>query len=381
MVRQNTALFLRNHTRTHRLFFLGVLALIFPLFGCNDSKAETAGTEGAGGHPYSIQRVRWFQWLPGGYDEIPSPDDAIPVEQKVWTDQIHGTHPVLLGDDLYIGVNKFGIVKVTMGELTDETPLLRVFTDPAVFSPRTVGNFFYFDGRFYGQMYFNTVFHTTPPPQPVLSLFSLDAGLTDFRIIPFSLQNRDSGWELRTVYPLSAEESWNLVWKKRGKEKTLFRYTRLDFTDWKQNEIDEREFITAASPKDAGSAVPELLRQLVKRLGIGDTAVIDVTLRSPAPKQPEIYRFGDPEKINADDGEYYSLPAFHTGSRCYLLAAGPPRLLYADSTGAGTIELPPLPEGFLYTGLAVSGDRIVLLWEERRFTQTGAAGFTLVEPK
>lgn len=42
--------------------------------------------------------------------------------------------------------------------------------------------------------------------------------------------------------------------------------------------------------------------------------------------------------------------------------------------------LPPLPEGFVYTGIAGVGDNLVAFWEEREEFYIGAAGFMAVKP-
>jgi hypothetical protein len=42
-------------------------------------------------------------------------------------------------------------------------------------------------------------------------------------------------------------------------------------------------------------------------------------------------------------------------------------------------SLPPLPEGFVYTGIGLSGDTLIAAWEEQDEWQVGAAGFMIVQ--
>jgi hypothetical protein len=45
-----------------------------------------------------------------------------------------------------------------------------------------------------------------------------------------------------------------------------------------------------------------------------------------------------------------------------------------------SLSLPPLPEGFVYTGLGLSGETLFVSWEEQQGYAIGAAGFMVLKP-
>jgi hypothetical protein len=85
----------------------------------------------------------------------------------------------------------------------------------------------------------------------------------------------------------------------------------------------------------------------------------------------------------ATDREKPAISAFYSGrpENTFLLATTPQgNALYAQ-TGATVIRhlsLPPLPEGFCYTGIGMCGDTIFASWEEQDEYSIGAAGFMVI---
>ena len=66
------------------------------------------------------------------------------------------------------------------------------------------------------------------------------------------------------------------------------------------------------------------------------------------------------------------------GVHCSIAA---PPALWADPAlvESGPFKLPPLPDGFVYTGLGVAGKAVLAPWEERQEGSIGAAGFMALD--
>jgi hypothetical protein len=76
-------------------------------------------------------------------------------------------------------------------------------------------------------------------------------------------------------------------------------------------------------------------------------------------------------------GEYageYALAILPDGRGAYGKRADP-----SASIEGGRFDLPPLPEGFVYTHVGLSGSAIVAAWEEQQGWNVGAAGFLVID--
>jgi hypothetical protein len=152
-------------------------------------------------------------------------------------------------------------------------------------------------------------------------------------------------------------------------------------------------FRNAAAPHPLAAAPPDLAALLEAAFRRGDPAHIQVAAIS----SPEgIRRFsGDAPLAGAGDrederpggevfvelfGYYEPAPAGGApfGAVFFPGGQGVYGRLREGGCETGTVNLPPLPEKFAYTGIGSSGRVLIAAWEEREDWNVGAAGFMVV---
>jgi hypothetical protein len=105
-----------------------------------------------------------------------------------------------------------------------------------------------------------------------------------------------------------------------------------------------------------------------------------VTVISPEPEFPGTRSFAGWENGQTFFG-FYSNKGMGSGvHERFLIITNPQGAgLYvrneADDITVSRFSLPPLPEGFVYTGIGLAGDTVFASWEEQDGYSIGAAGF------
>ncbi len=343
---------------------------------------HTAGTEDgsrADGSPGGV----FYTFREGSLAPVPGPRPLPREKKQPWTQQVRVVDAHLLGGDLYCAVNGLGVFVFTaLFSAAKELPH-KTISLPRVFKERTIGTFFYYDSAFYCHLYSDSVLNSPMPSSQPVALVSIDPEDDIPKIVPFSFQDRNPGWELALLSP-QLGGLWSLAWKFSSKEKTMFRYSDLDVSTWKETEITEEKFLQKLEPLDGVSA-PEGLKNGVQTVLSGgregemfgsseQPVVLDVSMRSSSKKIRRTYRFGPSGVLKKGEGVYERLECFEDRGTYYLLM---PRgkILLTDSGGREeNISLPSLPEGFVYTGFVTNGRKIVAFWEEQDFTLVGSAG-------
>jgi hypothetical protein len=193
------------------------------------------------------------------------------------------------------------------------------------------------------------------------------------------------GLEIPALGPFPPEEGWDADTLRLGPDG--FWYYRVMKQDEVQPEI--RRFRTAdlgqpgetvsigsfqnsALPEPL-SAAPAPLRELFGAVAEGASALVI----SPDFPQPRSFAGSGQSPVllacyrsGADDGAQIPAAAvFPDGRGMYLSAAGEPR----------PFSLPPLPEGFVYTGIGFTAGALFAAWEEQEEFNIGAAGFMVIQ--
>ncbi len=184
---------------------------------------------------------------------------------------------------------------------------------------------------------------------------------------------------------------WLLSIKTTDEEKTGFRYiswqpkvaleTMSPFT--KEGKIDYQyvteDMYRATRTVQSLPKAPERLRRLLS--SISTAFPYDVTLRTAG---------------GVGDWVYTNAPSAETASHAYaLLADGWICAIFADGTSyfSGAVDgkpllangdtvafrLPKLPRGFYYTNFCISGNNLIVGWEERDFYKTARSGVLIVD--
>ncbi len=343
---------------------------------------HSAGTEGgsrAGGSPGGV----FYTFSEGTLAAVPGPRPLPREEKQPWTQQVRVVDVHLLGTDLYCAVNGLGVFVFTDIFTADRNLPHKTISLSRVFRGRTIGTFFYYDSAFYCHLYSDSVLTSPIPSSQPVALVSIDPEDDIPKIIPFSFQDRNPGWELALLSPQPGGV-WSLAWKFSSEEKTKFRYSDLDVSTWKETEITEEKFLQKLEPLDGVSA-PEGLKNAVQVVLSGGSAVdslktpeqplvLDVSMRSSRKKIRRTYRFGPSGMLKKGEGVYERLECFEDRGTYYLLMPQGTIILTDSGGREETISLPSLPEGFVYTGFVTNGRKIVAFWEEQDFTLVGSAG-------
>jgi hypothetical protein len=106
-----------------------------------------------------------------------------------------------------------------------------------------------------------------------------------------------------------------------------------------------------------------------------------------APEFEGVRYFADTPSLTAAAEEVRELYGYYhepvSGPRALVIAPDGKGYYGAYRDGLPRIELivlPPLPEGFVYTGAGLLGHTILGTWEEQDAWNVGAAGFLLIAP-
>jgi len=210
-----------------------------------------------------------------------------------------------------------------------------------------------------------------------------DQPIPQYRLWTFDLQTASPytmAMPALDAYP--AEKDWNIDALRRGADANwYFRATRKttaqpeirmlrtgDFTI-PGEQVSLSAFQNSAKPEPV-SAAPEVLGKMLglvfSESGYGAAAVVSPEFQSA--------RFF---AVNPDSS---AIAGFYSGA--YLLAVsanGEAFYIETRAASARRFSLPALPEGFVYTGIAMIAGAVFASWEEQEGYSIGAAGFMVIK--
>jgi hypothetical protein len=184
-------------------------------------------------------------------------------------------------------------------------------------------------------------------------------------------------------------EGWDLEQLQLGNDGLWhFRGVRKD------RDMGERNYYSAADL----SAAPE-----AGSVGAFQSAALPRKLDTAPPELAEVLKslataFGDGTFVVRAFSSRWPMPRFYAPDAAFLGGEVPEFLAYWDQQGAwalspggrgfwsvpggtpGEFSLPVLPESYRYTGLALLGKTLIVLWEEQDGLLVGASGFMVLGP-
>jgi hypothetical protein len=208
------------------------------------------------------------------------------------------------------------------------------------------------------------------PPSPRLWTFDLSSPA----LMPLSLPSLDAypakdGWDIDSLRR-GNDGLWYFRAARKGRPEIIM--LRSDGLLSPGEQVSLGAFRGAALPEPL-SAAPQPLREMLAAV------FLEAGVKAAAVVSPQFQSI----RYFAGDREDPPLPAFYSGA--FLLATTPRGLAFfaaassADETAAvRRFSLPPLPEGFVYTGIGVAGDTVFASWEEQEGYSIGAAGFMVI---
>jgi hypothetical protein len=360
----------RKASKRDRRFRPGVLAALAFLAGvllfssCSRPPAK----------PPSDPRASFYGFADGKLQSI---TDLVAQKQAIglpWTVQTRIADEAYDGETLYFAVNGRGIASVSIP--SSGAPDFQYFYDDMIFAHRTVTSLVPRQDGLTIHLYFNELLNTIAPSELALRGFglvrySVSSKEFGFLIPPF--QKSHSTWEPVGFLAAGPDDFW-FEWKHVDGGETSFAYIRFNAATGGEVPASRDDYLAAlrasSTTANRGSR-PALVSLVGATLGSlpSDTA-IHFTFRS-ASSHREIFRSAEGAT------SVVSVSVFEDGTLSYALLPGGKVLSVSAGELSGTIQLPALPEGFIYTDLVKVGDFLFVPWEQTRFTDVGGAGLLL----
>jgi len=317
----------------------------------------------------------WFQFADGPALIETIEDACYSAALVPWPLTPHVRFMLAQGDSVLMAVNRDGFI--SLSPQGARIGLYR-FSGGEFWRQYTVGAFLLFNTKPVALLYRDDRFLDSeePPPSPRLWTFDRYA----YRPQPFALPSLNAfapqdGWDIDAL-----RRGGDGLWYFRAVKKSAanpelrpeIKMLRADLAR-EGEQVSLGAFQNAALPEPL-SAAPGPLRDMLiaafAESGSGLAAVV-------SPEFSTTRHF-------AIDREKPAIMGFYSAGgseNAFLLATTPQgNALYAQA-GAAVMRhfsLPPLPEGFCYTGIALCADTIFASWEEQDEYSIGAAGFMVI---
>jgi len=318
----------------------------------------------------------WFQISAEEPTHIETIEDACFSAALIpWPLAPHIRFMLARGEDLFMAVNGGGFI--CLSPRTDGKVGLYRFSGGEFWRQYTVGAFILFDEKPAALLYRDDRFFDSkaPLPAPRLWTFDLRSGGPQPLTIP-SLDTfaPENGWDVDTLRR-GGDALWYFRAVKKTAEQPEIRMLRSGDLAREGEKVSLGAFQNAALPEPL-SAAPSPLREML-------TAVFAESRSGlAAVVSPEFQT----TRTFAADREKTAICGFYSGGleKTFILAVFPQgNALYVTSSPSNTrhFSLPPLPAGFVYTGIGLCGDTIFASWEEQDEYSIGAAGFMVIKLK
>jgi hypothetical protein len=326
-------------------------------------------------------RAAWYQLRDGTFQPISGLGEAARTALLPWTVQSRVADLALGGGQLYLALNGSGLARMGGG---DAGPRFAYFPDRLIFAHRTITALVPRAGSMVVHVYYNALLNTVAADALPLQGVSLVSFLPDrddyaFLVPPFQRKNR--AWEAVGFAAVSPDE-FILEWKLSEPGETRFAHTRF-FPGAKTEAACTRDAYVAAvaAPVESLPARSERRKLLdacaaEARQGAPQASVL-FTVRAAGRPLRQSYRAAPPSAEGPDPGLVLSVEVFEDGPSGWALLPGGRLLAIRQGRAAAVVHLPALPAGTTFTDLVKAGSLLVLPWEEKSFTDVGAAGILL----
>jgi hypothetical protein len=347
----------------------------------------------------------WFELAEDGPRRIDFPDEAELSPFAPWPLARHIRFILPLEDELILGVNRDGFLRLAPPEAAGENiggiALYRV-ADAPYWGQYTLAALFPFEDRATALLYRDDFFAGPEPPLPSPRSFVLlpDAPAPRPRELPaFDRFPPAAGWDLDALR-FGHDGRWYYRAVRKTAEAPEIAYYRTDALTSIGETISIGDFQNSALPEPL-SAAPALLRSVLEAAfaqSPGNSIAAALIPGRNAPRYfsapasstkssgtPAAAESGTPAAGIEIAGFYREPTADHPAAALALLPTGQAFFSSAPTNAAtsapGTpqpLTLPALPPGFAYTAAAPCGNALIVAWEEQKDYSIGAAGFMII---
>jgi hypothetical protein len=291
---------------------------------------------------------------------------------------------LISGDRIILGINREGFLAFVPWTGTEDAgiALYRIDNTP-YWENYSVESLFFFDDTPAAMIYRNDYFIDTelPPPSPRVWGLKAGVGMEELDIPAFAGLSPEDGWDIEDLQE-GPDGSWYYRAVKKGKTGRGIGYFRTADLSVMGEPSSQGALQNASQPRPPEQA-PAPLRQILEAallLGGADGSGI---AGIAAPEFPSLRYYALPPAMDAIRDNLLIYPGYYHGG-------GEPAALVISPAGQGVIgieregvftirecALPPLPQGFVYTGAALFARSVLGTWEEQDGWNVGAAGFVL----
>jgi hypothetical protein len=319
----------------------------------------------------------WFQFNAKGpviLELLESIEDACFSAALIpWPLAQHVRFMLAQGKDLLIAVNGDGFYCLSPKE-NGQVGLYR-FSGGESWRQYTVGAFVLFDGKPAALQYRDDRFldSDAPLPAPRLWTFDLRSGGPQPLAIPsLGVFPPEAGWDVDTLRR-GGDGFWYFRAVKKTAEQPEIRMLRSGDLVLEGEKVSLGAFQNAALPEPLSAAPPPLRKMLTAVFNENNCGLAAVV----SPEFQTVRTFAADREKAAICGFYSDGP-----EKTFMLAVFPQgnaSYVTSSSSVINHFSLPPLPEGFVYTGIGLCGDTIFASWEEQDEYSIGAAGFMVIK--
>jgi hypothetical protein len=349
----------------------------------------------------------WFEIGPEGETMlIESPAAAALSPYDPWPHARHITGMILWENFLVMAVNRGGFLVFGPDYSTEFSPsgmslggdenLVLYYVGEELWEPYTVGALFLFDDKPAVLLYRNDFFSGSLPQPLEYQAFLLEkSSAAPVSVSVPAWNNLPSGWEVELL-----RRGPDGFWYYRAKERDSLAsnrnaqggivYFKTQDLGREGERVSVQEWRNSEGPESPVSTPVHLAKILSRAADFGLGRVSGVRTISPDYGEPRFFASSNP---------VYSVRSFFAENLAILYgyysesfgsAYGPqPLALVIHPDGRGLyllgaadepapFSLPVLPEGFVYTAIALYENVIIASWEEQQGAGIGAAGFMLV---
>ena len=319
----------------------------------------------------------WFELGPDGPSLIESPSAASLITFTPWPFSRFIIDIQVWDDFLAMAVNRDGFLVLGAAE-EDAVAILYRVNDNSLWNSYTAESFFVWEDKPAVLLYRNDFFiePDAPPLHPQVYILDKTSPVPRGASVPaLEIFPSDKSWEAEVIH-----RGPGGLWYYRIKEKGKAQAETAYFRTWDLAEAGTRISIGEwrnSNTREIPGYIQQRLEAIIKAAsaaysgGVGLVKVISTEFKEPLFFSPEtatdtgeglLY-------VYSREADQLSLAIFPDGQGFYSSGKEP---------DIKPFSLPPLPEAFVYTGIAVYGKILTATWEEQQDANIGAAGFMVI---
>jgi hypothetical protein len=325
----------------------------------------------------------WFELSEDGPRLVASPGEAALLPYTPWPLSRYIAGMLPWEGDLVLAANRGGFYVLI--PLAEGGAVLYGVSDSAQWDPYAVSSLFMYENHPAVLLYRDVFFAepSAPPPDPPFFMLSRESPVPEavnlpvLDSLPESPGENPAVWELNSLRP-GRDGFWYGRRTRTGGPRPETVYFRAADLSRQGEVVSAGEYRNSGLPEPVSAApayIASFLAALAAQVPPGGQAVEFVSPSFPAARIFSTDIQGGAGNTGVLRGYYRESPeplvfAIDAEGRFFGMARR--ERLFSSA-------LPPLPQGFVYTGVSLAGGVLAATWEEQEDSGTGAAGFLVMD--